>query len=135
VVLSGQYPWLSGVFFQEHAAFLGGEERFNPVATVCFLLGAGFTVLLALMRLQFYWWPLHPLGFVMCGSWSLIVYWFAIFLAWGVKSLIVHYAGLSGYRRARPFFLGLIFGEMGMAVVLTLLDALWHIPAPYVPFD
>jgi len=135
VVLSGQYPWLSGVFFQEHAAFLGGEERFNPVATVCFLLGAGFTVLLALMRLQFYWWPLHPLGFVMCGSWSLIVYWFAIFLAWGVKSLIVHYAGLSGYRRARPFFLGLIFGEMGMAVVLTLLDAIWHIPAPYVPFD
>lgn len=135
LALSGQYPWLSGVFFQEHAAFLSGEERFNPVATVCFLLGAGFTVLLAFLRLQFWWWPLHPLGFVMCGSWSLVVYWFAILVAWVLKTVIVHYGGLSGYRRARPFFLGLIFGEMSMAVVLTLLDAIWHIPAPYVPFD
>jgi len=37
--------------------------------------------------------------------------------------------------QTRPFFLGLIFGEMGIAVVLTLLDAIFHIPAPYIPFD
>ena len=28
-----------------------------------------------------------------------------------------------------------ILGEMTIAVVLTLLDAIWHIPAPYIPFD
>ena len=135
MALSGHYQWLSGVFFEEHAAFLGGEERFNPATPICFLLGAAFTVFLAVMRLQFYWWPLHPLGFVMCGSWSLVVYWLAIFLAWLVKSLIVRYGGLSGYAKARPFFLGLIFGEMSIAVVLALLDAIWHLPAPYIAFD
>jgi hypothetical protein len=135
MALSGQYSWLSGVFLEEHAAFLSGDERINPMASVCFFLGAAFTVFLAFMRRQFWWWPLHPLGFVMVGSWSLVVYWFAIFLAWLLKTVIVHYGGLSGYTRARPFFLGLIFGEMSIAVVLTLVDAIWHIPAPYIPFD
>jgi hypothetical protein len=132
---SGQFSWLSGVFFEEHAAFLSGEERFNPMTSVCFFLGAAFTIFLAAMRRQFWWWPLHPLGFVMVGSWSLVVYWLAIFIAWLIKTLIVHYGGLSGYTKARPFFLGLIFGEMTIAVVLTLVDAIWHIPAPYIPFD
>jgi len=127
--------WFSNLFFEEHAAFLAGDERFNPGAPVCFLLGAAFTVFLAAMRLQFWWWPFHPLGFVMCGSWSLVVYWFAILIAWVAKTLVVRYGGLTGYARARPFFLGLIFGEMGIAVVLTLVDAIWHIPAPYIPFD
>lgn len=135
LALNGQYSWLSGVFWEEHAAFLNGEERFNPYATTCFFLGAAFTILLAFMRLQYWWWPLHPLGFVMCGSWSLVVNWFPIFVAWALKSLVVHYGGLKGFGRARPFFLGLIFGEMTMAVLLTLVDAIWHIPAPYIPFD
>jgi hypothetical protein len=135
MALNDHYAWLAGVFWQEHAAFLGGEERFNPATPICFLLGAGFTLFLAFMRRQFWWWPLHPLGFVMVGSWSLVVYWFAILVAWLVKTIIVRYGGLSGYARARPFFLGLIFGEMTIAVVLTLVDALLHIPAPFIPFD
>ena len=135
LALSGQYSWLSEVFYNEHIAFMAGEERFNPWTPTCFFLGAAFTVLLAFLRLQLYWWPLHPLGFVMCGSWSLVVYWFPIFVAWVLKSIVVHYGGLKGYRKARPFFLGLIMGEMTIAVILTLLDAIWHIPAPYIPFD
>ena len=135
LALSGQYSWLSEVFYNEHAAFLRGEERFNAWTPTCFLLGAAFTALLAFLRLQFFWWPLHPLGFVMCGSWSLVVYWFPIFIAWVLKTIVVHYGGLKGYGKARPFFLGLILGEMTIAVLLTLLDAIWHIPAPYIPFD
>jgi len=64
-----------------------------------------------------------------------VVYWFPIFIAWVLKTIVVHYGGLKGYGKARPFFLGLILGEMTIAVLLTLLDAIWHIPAPYIPFD
>ncbi len=134
MALNDQFRWLSGVFFQESSAFLDGSERFNPATPISFALGAGFTVLLAFLRRTLWWWPLHPLGFVMCGSWSLIVYWFPILVAWTVKTVIVHYGGLSGFTRARPFFLGLILGEMTIAIVLTLLDAVWHIPAPTIPF-
>jgi len=136
IMLNTHYTeWYASLFFQEHVAFLNGEERFHSAATICFLLGAAFTVLLSVMRLQFWWWPFHPLAFVMCGSWSLVVYWFAIFVAWVLKSIVIRYGGLSGYTKARPFFLGLILGEMSIAVLLTLVDALWGIPAPYVPFN
>jgi hypothetical protein len=134
LALSDQFRWLSGVFYQEHASFLEGTERNNTTSPVSFLVGAAFTVFLAFMRRAVWWWPLHPLGFVMCGSWSLTVYWFAIFLAWLLKSIIVHYGGLAGFTRARPFFMGLICGEMTIAVVLTLLDAIWRLPAPVIPF-
>jgi len=127
--------WFGTLFFDEHASFLNGDERFNPAAPTCFAAGAAFTIFLAAMRLRLWWWPLHPLGFVMCGSWSLVVYWFAILVAWAIKTIVVHYGGLSGYAKARPLFLGLIFGEMGIAVLLTVLDAIWHIPAPFIPFD
>jgi hypothetical protein len=136
LLLNSHYTeWFGTLFFQEHAAFLNGEERMSPAAPVSFMLGGLFTVLLAALRLRFWWWPLHPLGFVMCGSWSLVVYWFAMFVAWLLKSIVIHYGGLSGYTKARPFFLGLVFGEMSIAVILTLTDAVWHLPAPFIPFD
>ncbi len=32
----------------------------------------------------------------------------SIFLAWMVKTVVLRYSGVRGYRRIRPFFLGLI---------------------------
>ena len=106
-----------------------------------FGIGLIITIFLTLMRTAFFWWPLHPLGYALAGSWSTIEFWFPCLLAWVFKSLILRYGGMGNYGKARPFFLGLILGEFGMAVFFVLLDALsvWispehKIPAPAFPW-
>ncbi len=106
-----------------------------------FSIGLVITVFLTLMRTAFFWWPLHPLGYALAGSWSTIEFWFPCLLAWVFKSLILRYGGMGSYGKARPFFLGLILGEFGMAVFFVLLNALsaWvspehKIPAPAFPW-
>jgi hypothetical protein len=38
------------------------------------------------------------------------------------------------YRRLRPFFLGMIFGEFGMAVIWTVVSWIFGVPAPSFPW-
>lgn len=100
-------------------------------ATGAYLFGLGFTLFLAAMRTQFVWWPFHPVGYLVAGSFGLFRLWLPIFLTWLVKSLLLRYGGLSAYHRARPFFLGLILGEFGAAFLRTIVDLVFnlHLPA------
>ena len=49
-------------------------------------------------------WPLHPIGYVVSGTWILNSIWFSIFLAWMIKSIVLKYMGPGGYRSTRWFF-------------------------------
>ena len=105
------------------------------------LVGIGVTLFLTVMRAAFFWWPLHPLGYALSGSWSTIEFWFPCLLAWLFKSLILRYGGRGSYTKARPYFLGLILGEFGIAVFFVLVNAVsaavspdHKIPAPAFPW-
>jgi hypothetical protein len=54
---------------------------------------------------------LHPIGYAMAGTDIMPNLWFSMFLAWGLKGLLVRYGGLKAYRRSLPFALGLILGD------------------------
>ena len=99
-----------------------------------FLLGVVITIFLSFMRTTFFWWPLHPLGLALSVTWTMSVFWFSCFLAWLMKSLMLHYGGMKLYTIARPFFLGLVLGEFGAAVIWTLISALTHASAPQFPW-
>lgn len=60
---------------------------------------------------RFYWWPLHPLGFVISIGWLTGQVWFSVFVAWLSKLVITRLGGALLYERLKPFFLGLILGE------------------------
>ncbi len=67
------------------------------------------------------WWPLHPIGFPICGTWLMRMIAFSVFLAWFIKVVILRYGGPGLYRRSQPFFLGMIAGQMlcnGMWLVI-----------------
>ena len=68
------------------------------------------------------WWPLHPLGFA-TGTFDIMGYvWFSIFVAWSAKSVILRYGGPATYRTARPFFLGLIMGQVIVSGLWLVID-------------
>jgi len=74
--------------------------------------GVGFigAAVLMLCYGRFGWWHLHPLGLAFSASDAGRYYWFSIFIAWLLKSLILKSGGVRAYEKAKPFFYGLIIG-------------------------
>ncbi len=95
-----------------------------------FVVGVGSTLFLIFMRSKFFWWPFHPIGYAMGASWSLIVYWFAFFIGWLCKAIILRYGGSRLFLQLRPFFLGLALGEFAMTILWALISAMTRKPMP-----
>jgi hypothetical protein len=85
-------------------------------------LGALIMGLLAYARARFVWWPLHPLGFATSGFDIMDYVWFSIFVAWCIKAVVLKYGGPGLYRSTRPFFLGLIMGQIFVAGFWLVID-------------
>ncbi|MDP6700782.1 MAG: hypothetical protein QGH25_14120, partial [Candidatus Latescibacteria bacterium] len=75
-----------------------------------FGIGAVAMSLLTFMQYRFPWWPLHPVGLAVSAIWMIRNQAAAIFVAWAAKSLIMRFGGIELYRKASPFFIGLIVG-------------------------
>lgn len=115
-------------------AMRGAVSRVGWQGPTFFVVGAVVTTFLAYMRYAFFWWPLHPLGYALCASWTMVVFWFPCLVAWLIKSLIMRYGGMRTYVGARPFFLGMILGEFSMAVIWTIVSWAANAPAPAFPW-
>ena len=85
-------------------------------------IGGGIMALLVLARHTLLWWPLHPIGYPIGAVWLMDQLWFSIFLAWLIKLLAMKYGGPGLFRRARPFFLGLILGQFSIAGIWLIID-------------
>jgi len=121
----GQEPW------RKMDNWITSPQRPDAGSIGAYLFGIGFTLFLAAMRARFLWWPFHPAGYLVSGSFGLFRLWLPIFASWLAKSLILRYGGLRLYRRALPFFLGLVLGEFGAGFLRTLMDLAFglHLPA------
>lgn len=91
-------------------------------------LGGVVTLLLSLARHRFLWWPFHPLGYVMAATATSHAFWSHYFIAWGVKLLVLRYGGMRLYRRALPFVLGLILGDVLTQSLWSLVCSLLDVP-------
>jgi hypothetical protein len=73
---------------------------------------------------RFYWWPLHPLGYIVSVGWLAGQFWFSVFLAWFFKLIIVRWGGMPLYEKIKPLFLGLILGEAAAMGLWLVVDGL-----------
>lgn len=88
-------------------------------------LVVGFSIFVGCfaLRRQLIWFPLHPMGLIVCRGWAMENLWLMILLGWMIKVLIVRYGGLSAYHELRPLFLGLILGDLVMIGVFGIVGA------------
>ena len=84
--------------------------------------GAAVMGLLTYVRFRFAWWPIHPLGFAITEYRIISYVWFSVMLAWVIKSVVLKYGGPARYHAARPFFLGMILGQVTVAGVWLIID-------------
>ena len=91
-------------------------------------LGFGLTTVLLVMKMRFLWWPFHPVGYVMGVSPSEMSYiWCPMLVSWFLKFTILRYGGLKGYRRAIPFFAGLVLGDYTMGCIWSIISATFNV--------
>jgi hypothetical protein len=83
-------------------------------------VGFGIAFGLQILRVQFPWWPLHPLAYAVTSAWSINLVWLPLFIAWILKVIILRYGGGAGFHRALPFFFGLMLGQF-------VIGSLWNI--------
>jgi len=78
---------------------------------VAWASGAGVVGLLGWLRMLVSWWPLHPIGFLMMGSWCVMITWASFLMGWMWKGLVMRYGGVGLYQRLKPVAIGMIAGE------------------------
>ena len=105
-------------------AFLSSLEGPDANGIAALLAGAAIVVFLGLMRLRFWWWPFHPVGYIASNSWGFHWWCLPFFIGWLAKELVVRYGGLRLYRQTVPFAIGLIVGDLlngGLWATITVM--------------
>jgi len=121
--------YYGGVYFDSYLSrWLTHPESTDYTTILAMLAGLLFTVFLAVMRMRFIGWQLHPVGYALSGSWTMNLVWFVFFITWILKFSILKYGGLKAYRQFTPFFLGLILGEFTIGSIWTIIGIFLNIP-------
>jgi len=83
--------------------------------TIFTLVGACVMLVLVICYHRFFWWPIHPIGYLTAYSSALRILWFSFFVGWLCNALCMRYGGVGLFKKLRNFFIGLIIGDFLMA--------------------
>jgi len=119
----GYKKWVGNESFDKLKSWLTTPTKPNGNQLGFIVGGALMVVWLRVMRGAFLWWPFHPVGYALATSYAMDYFWFAFFISWLVKALIVRFGGMKAHNTAIPFFLGLILGDY-------VMGSLWAIYGP-----
>jgi hypothetical protein len=89
-------------------------------------LGLGLVLLTAFARLRLSWWPLHPVMFLVWGTYPLMYFGNAFLVGWAIKAAVVKTMGAKGYHGVKPVMVGLIAGDLLGALLWLVVGALYH---------
>jgi hypothetical protein len=77
-------------------------------------------------------WPVNPGALVVSFHWAGQVLWSSAVFALITKWLILKYGGVGIFRNARPFFYGLILGEVVTTCMWVIIDGITGTPNNYL---
>jgi len=107
----GFKSWLGWESFNRLQRWLHNPSSPNVTGITFMGIGALATFFMMFMRMRFFWWPFHPAGYALAISFAMDYFWFAFFVSWLIKWIILRHGGISAHQKAVPFFLGLILGD------------------------
>lgn len=75
-------------------------------------VGLAFSLGAAVARLRWSWWPLHPVAFLIWGSYPIAMFGPSFLIGWMIKAAVVGTTGARGYHQVKPLMIGVIAGEL-----------------------
>ncbi len=95
------------------------------------IAGAIVMLILVLCYHRFYWWPIHPLGYLTAYSSAMRILWLSFFIGWVCNALCMRYGGVTLFKKIQFFFIGLIIGDFlmggGWAIVGMFTDSAYQV--------
>lgn len=92
-----------------------------------FLYGVAIVGGCAFLRLRFTWWPLHPLPLLLINTWCLSRLYVSFLIGWLIKVALVRIGGGKVFTHAKPFFLGIIAGQVVIAVLWIIIGVIYYL--------
>jgi len=89
--------------------------------TIFAVAGAITMLVLVICYHRFYWWPIHPIGYLTAYSSAMRILWFSFFLGWLANALCMRYGGVILFKKFRLFFIGLIIGDFLMGGIWAII--------------
>lgn len=114
--------------FDQLQRWLSNPGGANYIGSSFLGVGFLFAVFLMAMRVRFFWWPFHPAGYAISGSWAMNLFWASFFFSWLMKGLVLKYGGIKAHRKLIPFCLGLILGQYVTGSLWDILGIILKIP-------
>jgi len=109
--MASHFPGFGWEAYNRLSSWIQTPRDTDVPAVVAIVLGLAATLALHAGRMHFSWWPFHPLGFAVSGSFAMSTMWMPMLIAWVCKVSALRYGGLAMFRRFTPFFLGLVLGD------------------------
>lgn len=78
------------------------------------MLGMTLVIGCAVAAIRLPWWPLHPVLFIIWGTYPMGHFSFSFLLAAGLKYAVTSCMGAKGYHQLKPLMVGVIAGELIM---------------------
>ncbi len=115
----------------DRAYTVSGWERFTEMDPDGeFLIGFAamfaMVILFSFLRYRFAKWPLHPLIFLVLGTYQSRHLAFSFLLGYFIKSAVTRHGGAGLYRKLKPLMIGLIAGEMLAAIIPVVIGAIYY---------
>lgn len=99
-----------------------GLANFDGAAYGWIAAGLGIVLLTAFARLRLPWWPLHPVAFLVWGTYPLTCFWASFLIGSGIKGATVRLGGAKGYHVLMPFMVGIVVGELSIGFLWMLVS-------------
>jgi len=107
---------------------IGRIARMNPDGRFLAAAGAGLVVVLAVsvLRIRLTWWPLHPIIFLVWGSWAMNKFSASFLLGWAIKAAVTRLGGTRAYRRGLRLMIGVIAGDLLAGLAFMVHGAAYY---------
>lgn len=116
--------WVGAESFDRLTTWMREKSMPEAVRIGYMGVGAAIVVFLSNLRGSFIGWPFHPAGYALAVSFAMDYFWFAFFVSWLLKLVIVRYGGMRQHNAFVPFFLGLVLGDFCMGSIWAIVGPL-----------